>query len=230
MSMTSAKAAEVLQYMADGRAHIRLLPDEVAALTLAIAALSAERAEPVAWQHRVRHFPTARFPDPQWNPWSPGRLKYSPNVDQEERPLYTAPPAPVVDDAVGCAEKDVGRWVYVRIEKLMSAKSGTPAGAELDMLSDLVANIEEYGLEHCADHELKISTAPPAPALVVDDAMREKIARLINPDAFDIDHDFRESWLPFSGKWIKLFDWDIAEISHAYNRADAVLAALQVKP
>jgi hypothetical protein len=39
------------------------------------------------------------------------------------------------DDAIGCAERDVGRYVYARIEALMDAKPGTPQEAELRYLS-----------------------------------------------------------------------------------------------
>jgi hypothetical protein len=41
---------------------------------------------------------------------------------------------------VGCAEKEVGRAVYERIETLIGGNS-----AELDYLTDLVASVEEYG-------------------------------------------------------------------------------------
>lgn len=48
-------------------------------------------------------------------------------------------------DATGAAEQQVGRAVYERLEALMDAKPGTPEGAELVYLADLVSSIEEYG-------------------------------------------------------------------------------------
>lgn len=49
------------------------------------------------------------------------------------------------EDAVGAAEREVGRAVYTRIEALMNAKAGTSEGTELSYLADLVQSVEEYG-------------------------------------------------------------------------------------
>lgn len=49
------------------------------------------------------------------------------------------------ENAVGAAEREVGRAVYERIEALMDAKAGTPEGRELSYLADLAQNVEEYG-------------------------------------------------------------------------------------
>ena len=48
-------------------------------------------------------------------------------------------------DAVGCAEHEVGRYVYTRIEALMGAAPGSPEGAELSYLADIVGHVEECG-------------------------------------------------------------------------------------
>lgn len=52
------------------------------------------------------------------------------------------------------AEQAVGRWTYARLSKLMDAEPGTREGAELAYLAGAIAQIEEYGPEHCADHPL----------------------------------------------------------------------------
>lgn len=61
-------------------------------------------------------------------------------------------PAPVASggqhssgEAAGCAESEVGRAVYERIEKLIDAKPGTPEGDELSFLAFLVESVEEVG-------------------------------------------------------------------------------------
>lgn len=48
-------------------------------------------------------------------------------------------------EAAGCAESEVGRAVYERIEKLIDAKPGTPEGDELSFLAFLVESVEEVG-------------------------------------------------------------------------------------
>ncbi len=45
----------------------------------------------------------------------------------------------------GCAEQQVGRAVYERIQVLIGAKPGTPEAAELEYLIHAVQEIEEYG-------------------------------------------------------------------------------------
>lgn len=49
------------------------------------------------------------------------------------------------DAATGCAEREVGRWVYNRVSSLMDAKPGTPEDRELGYLSRMVSDVEEYG-------------------------------------------------------------------------------------
>ena len=58
------------------------------------------------------------------------------------------------EDDVGAAEREVGRYVYRRIERLMDAKAGTPEAAELTYLARIAESVEEYGEDACADHEL----------------------------------------------------------------------------
>jgi len=84
-------------------------------------------------------------------------------VDERHRPLWAAKAARFIalarapsgeENAVGAAEREVGRYIYRRIEALMDAKAGTPEGAELDYLSCVAASVEEYGEEACADHSM----------------------------------------------------------------------------
>lgn len=44
------------------------------------------------------------------------------------------------------AEIAVGEFIYGRISELMNAKAGTPAGRELAYLTELVEDVEEYGV------------------------------------------------------------------------------------
>lgn len=48
-------------------------------------------------------------------------------------------------EVAGCAESEVGRAIYERIEKLIDAKPGTPEGDELSFLAFLVESVEEVG-------------------------------------------------------------------------------------
>lgn len=57
-------------------------------------------------------------------------------------------------DAVGCAEREVGRYVYTRIDALADAAPGSPEDAEFDYLTDIAAHVEEYGVEACAGTSL----------------------------------------------------------------------------
>jgi hypothetical protein len=61
--------------------------------------------------------------------------------------LRPQPTAPVGEgeEPAGCAEPEVGRAVYERIEKLIDAKPGTPEGDELSFLAFLVESVEEVG-------------------------------------------------------------------------------------
>lgn len=60
------------------------------------------------------------------------------------------------DNTVGCAEREVGRAVYERIETLIGGTS-----AELDCLADLVSSVEEYG---SYSGPVQCLAAPPAPS------------------------------------------------------------------
>lgn len=48
-------------------------------------------------------------------------------------------------EVAGCAESEVGRAVYERIEKLIGAKAGTPECNELAFLAFIVESVEEVG-------------------------------------------------------------------------------------
>lgn len=81
----------------------------------------------------------------------------------------------VTEDPVGAAERDVGRWVYERISKLMDTKEGAPEEAELRWLAACVETIEEYGSIHCAGEEL----APfPTPSEALLAERREMVETL----------------------------------------------------
>lgn len=64
------------------------------------------------------------------------------------------------DDDAGAAERDVGRYIYRRIEVLMDAVPDTEAGGrslegrELDYLATIVSAVEEYGAENCGGDDL----------------------------------------------------------------------------
>jgi hypothetical protein len=74
-------------------------------------------------------------------------------------PLAAAVPS---EDPIGCAEREVGRWVYRRIEVLMDAKPGvgTTEAQELGYLADVVVDVEEYG----ATGEHPVDGLPPSPS------------------------------------------------------------------
>ncbi len=48
-------------------------------------------------------------------------------------------------NAIGAAEREAGQFIYRRIEMLLDAKAGTPEGAELTYLAEIVSDVEEYG-------------------------------------------------------------------------------------
>jgi hypothetical protein len=78
-------------------------------------------------------------------------------------------PAGGGEDAVGAAEREVGRWVYQRIEVLMDAKPDTADGAELTYLARVAEAVEEWGSHACGGDSLAPFPArwmplPPAPA------------------------------------------------------------------
>jgi hypothetical protein len=47
-------------------------------------------------------------------------------------------------DPIDEAERAVGRFIYDRIEHLMDATAGTPAGDELTYLAQIATDVEEY--------------------------------------------------------------------------------------
>jgi hypothetical protein len=58
------------------------------------------------------------------------------------------------ENQIGAAEREVGQYVYQRIEALMDAKTGTADAAELDYLADIAVHVEEYGPENCGGESL----------------------------------------------------------------------------
>lgn len=68
------------------------------------------------------------------------------------------------EDAVGAAERDVGRYIYRRIETLMDAKHVTGIANELTYLATIAEAVEEYGSEACGGEDLSVFQGPPPPA------------------------------------------------------------------
>lgn len=129
-------------------------------------------------------------------------------------PLYTRPSQPHIDQE---AEAHTGRWVYARIEKLMDAKSGTSEAQELNFLTAIVSQIEEYGPEACADHSL--GAAPP---FHID---REAMARVIDPRTFEAA-EFVAKLRWFAHNWLTISQAAAEDIQSAYDRVDALIALM----
>jgi hypothetical protein len=75
------------------------------------------------------------------------------------------------EEPVGAAEREVGRAVYERIEKLMDAnpKPHTSEWAELTYLAELAETVEEYGSYDGPTCLLALPAAPtPAPAVTTE--------------------------------------------------------------
>lgn len=116
-----------------------------------------------------------------------------PDGGRGERPeparIHAGPNSPHTGDAVpsaageivGEAEREVGRWVYRRIEALMDTKPGTAEAAELQFLSRIAESIEEYGEEACAGHRL--SDLPTDPALY--SALKAMVEVLGRPEGIE---------------------------------------------
>ena len=68
------------------------------------------------------------------------------------------------EDAVGAAERDVGRYIYQRIETLMDAKHVIGIADELTYLATIAEAVEEYGAEACGGEDLSVFQGPPPPA------------------------------------------------------------------
>lgn len=92
-------------------------------------------------------------------------------------------------EPVGAAEREVGRWVYRRIEALMDAKPGTAEGAELSYLAGAVEHVEEYGEEHCGGHQLAESPSPTEGGWrpIEDDPPKDRFIILHVPASGEMD-------------------------------------------
>jgi hypothetical protein len=67
-------------------------------------------------------------------------------------------------DAVGAAEREVGRYVYKRVSALMNTDPGSAAERELAYLAEIVSDVEEYGADTMDPADIKPSehfAAPP---------------------------------------------------------------------
>lgn len=56
-------------------------------------------------------------------------------------------------NTTGAAEREVGQFVYRRIEALMDATAGTPEADELSYLAEIVSDVEEYGATGAEAHQ-----------------------------------------------------------------------------
>ena len=62
-------------------------------------------------------------------------------------------------DAADAAERDVGRYLYNRLEALVYAGVKCP---EMDWIARVIESVEEYGASHCGSDELATFPAPPS--------------------------------------------------------------------
>jgi hypothetical protein len=76
----------------------------------------------------------------------------------------------MAENEVGAAEAEVGRYVYRLVEARMDATPGTPEFTELDYLSALVSDVEEYGADALSVDELRAS--PGSPKLAPTEPLR----------------------------------------------------------
>jgi len=82
---------------------------------------------------------------------------------------------------VGTAEREVGRYIYMRIEALMGAEFETPEGRELNYLAQIVADVEEYGVDLMEPNDLqpmKEWFAAPSQQAVVSEGMVEALREI----------------------------------------------------
>ena len=99
----------------------------------------------VTWTKRGKDF-ACRVYEPQMMDVSPALADVLALTYEE---ACSALPCKGGEDAVGAAEREVGRYIYRRIEALMGGNS-----AELNWLSTVVSSVEEYGEEACGANEL----------------------------------------------------------------------------
>jgi hypothetical protein len=97
-----------------------------------------------AWNTRSNHLPRpVDEEEGKLKRLSPAALSAA-YADLKTRPTPSGDGMPQ-ENAIGAAEREVGQFVYRRIEALMDAKAGTPEGAELTYLAEIVSDVEEYG-------------------------------------------------------------------------------------
>jgi len=83
-------------------------------------------------------------------------------------------------DLVGTAEREVGRYIYMRIEAFMDAEFETPEGRELSYLAQIVADVEEYGVDLMEPNDLqpmKEWFAAPTQQAVVSEGVVEALIK-----------------------------------------------------
>ena len=87
-----------------------------------------------------------------------GRLPSIPLPAELLRALLSGSPEPSEE----AAERDVGRYLYQRLETLMDANSDS---TELAWIAHIIGCVEEYGIEHCKGDELMAFPLASRPAV-----------------------------------------------------------------
>jgi len=134
----------------------------------------------------------------------------------------------VEQDAVGAAEREVGRYVYMRVEALMSSDEGTAGSRELDYLAQIVSDVEEYGADLMEPGDLQPMPHFEASTQPVAVPVSEEIAEVLKPfaevaDWYDESEDDRfEVWMDYPQGFINR---TVAQLMN-YRRARRLLATL----
>jgi len=101
-------------------------------------------------------------------------------ADAMVRHMLSGMPESALDDgAEGCAEREVGRYIYKIISARMNATPASPESAELDYLATIVADVEEYGADELSEQDIAKSRAnPPFSATPSNAGLQEQVERL----------------------------------------------------
>lgn len=122
----------------------------------------------------------------------------------------------VNEDPVGAAERDVGRWVYQRISKLMDAKENTPEALELTWLAACVESVEEYGAIHCEGEELAAFPVPGEEFLEFKEALSD--LRSLRQENRDLNGGGPGWGARWAAAWAKADELFADEDEAAYDR------------
>lgn len=108
-----------------------------------VKAASPEREAVAVWEALKRRCASTKPGMPEWDEVT--TLVQVRRSDIEA--VLSLPVQSVEGDTVGAAEREVGRYVYMRVEAFMAADANSPAGRELNYLAQLVSDVEEYGAD-----------------------------------------------------------------------------------